>query len=109
MAASELPFGLATSVGPVPTDDVAQAVDVALAAHPGFPTVPVLRSPASSLVAQAVSGIPGIAVAAPGLLRIEDPDSLLPDDVDGAGGDLSGPEFAATHAFLARLAATAGQ
>jgi len=108
MAASELPFGLATSVGPVPTDDVAQAVDVALAAHPGFPTVPVLRTPTRSLVAQAVSGIAGISVAPPGLLRIDDPDSVVPDDVDGAGTDLTGPEFEATHEFLARLSTTAG-
>ena len=102
----ELPFGLATSIGSVPCDTPQAASEVAFAANRTFPTVPVLAAHSSSLLAQAVHGIPGVEVQPPGLLRLADP-----DDTDvGAGVSLdaiaaTGAPFAATTEFLSRCAA----
>ncbi len=101
----ELPFGLATSIGSVPCDTSQDACDVAIAANPAFPTVPVLASHSSSLLAQAVHGIPGVEVQPPGVLRLLDPKGpltageLVVDDVEVAGAP-----YAATVEFLERMA-----
>lgn len=96
----ELPFGLATSIGPVPCDTPQDASDVAFAANPSFPTVPVLSAHPSSLLAQAVHGIDGVEVLPPGLLRLRDTAAVgEPDEVS-----VEGEPFAATTDFLGRLA-----
>ncbi len=101
----DLPFGMATSVGPLPLDDVDDAVAFALAAHPRFPTVPVVSSVERSLLAQAVAGLPRIDVRVPGLLEVDVDD--LPDPVDAAaaGASVTGEPFAALHAMTGALAA----
>ncbi|MCC6185083.1 MAG: hypothetical protein IT194_10530, partial [Microthrixaceae bacterium] len=82
---ADLPFGLASAVGPVPFASADDAVAFALR-RPRYPTVPVTSDPSASLWAQAVSG--------------------LDDGVgaDAAGADLSGPAFAAARAFVEALA-----
>lgn len=100
----ELPFGLATSVGPLPFDRVGDAVAFALAAHERFPTAPVLTGHRSSLLAQAVSGLAGVEVLPPGMLRVE-PDHLPdPEEAAAVAGSLVGAPFDALHAFLDALA-----
>lgn len=88
----ELPFGCATSVGPLPCDDPAEAVAMALAAHPDFPTAPTSGATRGSLLAQAVESVPGVTVVPPGLLSVgpewlvdgaEDQLDLAPVGVDG--------------------------
>ena len=124
----ELPFGLATSIGSVPCDRPEDACELAMSANSSFPTVPVLAPHSSSLLAQAVHGIPGVEVQPPGLLRLHDPavgDVPVGDVPVGAvadaraaaqalvagelvGGDVdvevSGGPFAATTGFLDHLA-----
>ena len=100
----DLAFGLATSVGPVPFDAVAPAVSFALAAHPRFPTAPVLSGTGSSLLAQAVHGLRHLELIPPGLIRV-DPDHLpSPADAQQAGASLDGGPFGALHAFCAAVA-----
>lgn len=82
---ADLPFGLASAVGPVPFASADDAVAFALR-RPRYPTVPVTSDPSASLWAQAVSGLD---------------DGIGPD---AAGADLSGPAFAAAHAFVDALA-----
>jgi hypothetical protein len=96
----ELPFGLATSVGPVPVDDVDAAVDAALGSHARFPTAPVVAGPAGSLLAQAVDGVSGIRVDGG---RLDVDPSALPDLGDPTVGGIEGPAFVALRSFLARL------
>jgi len=92
-------FGLATSVGPVPFTDPLEAVDFARRAHERFPTVPVLATPAASLLAGVVGAIPGVSVdpdgPMTGALTLDpgsfDPGSFDPDwfnTVDPDGGVL---------------------
>ena len=82
---ADLPFGLASAVGPVPFASADDAVAFALR-RPRYPTVPVTSDPSASLWAQAVSGLDdGIGA-------------------DAAGTDLSGPAFAAARAFVDALA-----
>jgi hypothetical protein len=100
----DLAFGLATSVGPVPLDSVEPAVRFALAAHPRFPTAPVLSGTASSLLAQAVHGLEGVALLPPGLLRVDADRLPSPAEAAGAGASLDGPEFLALHAFCDAIA-----
>ena len=120
----ELPFGLATSIGSVPCDTPQDACELAMSANPSFPTVPVLSAHSSSLLAQAVHGIPGVEVQPPGLLRLHGStgngsagsgsagsgstgsgSTGAALDADEVEVDLSGAPFAATTAFLERLGA----
>lgn len=99
-----LPAALATSVGPVPFDDPAAAVDFALESSPDFPTVPVLEPPGHSLLAQAVRSVDGVRVVAPGRLDVERPDRLTAAVLDAAASTTPpGESPGALGAFLARL------
>lgn len=94
----ELPFGLATSVGPLPCADPAEAVRMALRAQPEFPTIPVLAGSGTSLLAQAVAGLRGVQVVPPGLLQIGDGfDPAAVPDADPVGSEFEvlGEFFAA--------------
>ena len=93
----ELPFGLATSVGPLPCADPAEAVRMALRAQPEFPTIPVLAGSGTSLLAQAVAGLRGVQVVPPGLLRVDD--EFDPSEVPDA--DPVGSESAVLEEFFA--------
>jgi hypothetical protein len=100
----ELPFGLATSVGPLPGDDPSAAVRMALRAQPEFPCSPTSGSAAGSLLAQSVDGVAGVEVLPPGLLRVE-PDLLAEDPLDGWAGavSLEGPAHDGFQHFLGQL------
>jgi hypothetical protein len=98
-----LAFGLATSVGPVPFDDVDRAVEFALAAHPRFPTAPVLAVTASSLLAQAVEGVADIELLPPGLLRVDADRLPSPQDAAATGSRLDGPAHRALRTFCEEL------
>ncbi len=107
----ELPFGLATSIGSVPCDTPQDASELALAANPSFPTVPVLAPHSSSLLAQAVHGLPGVEVQPPGLLRLVGADpALVAGELDPADVevDVGGAPYAATSGFLDHLGAASG-
>ncbi len=130
----ELPFGLATSIGSVPCDSPQDACEFAMSANPSFPTVPVLSPHSSSLLAQAVHGIPGVEVQPPGVLRLDGSpvgdapvgdvpvgdvpgrdtadtraaaQALIAGELDGDDIEVvvSGGPFAATTEFVARLGA----
>ena len=102
----ELPFAMATSVGPLPFDEVAPAVEFALRAHDRFPTVPVLSGADHSLLAQAVAGLDGVEAVPPGLLRLSHPHSLaVPDEAAAAGSLLDRPCFTPLHSTFEALAA----
>lgn len=92
-----MPFGLATSVGPLPCRDPSEAARMAVRAQPEFPTVPVLSSVDSSLLAQAVTGLDGIAVMPPGLLSVSEEF----DPTVSCDASVDGPAFAAFDEFLA--------
>ncbi len=103
----DVPFGLATSVGPLPCVDPHEAVQMALASQPTFPSAPTLGVTEGSLLAQAVAGVPGVEVLPPGLLRVASglcepaPDEgveLMPVGLDGDA-------WAAVRSFLGHLAA----
>lgn len=96
----ELPFGLATSIGSVPSDSAQDASEMALAASSSFPTVPVLAAHSASLLAQAVHGVAGVGVVPPGLLQLDDPSAPL----TAASVEVTGAPFAATTSFLDRVA-----
>ena len=104
----EIPFGLATSVGPLPFGSVEPAVAFALSAHPRFPTAPVLGGAENSLLARAVDGVSGIEVLPPGLLRVDPADLPSPGGAISAGASLDGAPHAALRSFLDALAAADG-
>nr|HPU40372.1 hypothetical protein [Microthrixaceae bacterium] len=97
---ADLPFGLASAVGPVPFAEPADAVEFARRTQPRFPTVPVLLGPASSLLAQAVDGVAGVTVDP------DDPDRLIatgalpsPRDAAESAAGLDGAPFEALREF----------
>lgn len=104
----ELPFGLATSVGPVPFGTVESGVAFALRAHPRFPTAPVLSGSDQSLLAQALHGLAGVEVVPPGLLRVDPARLPSLEDATAAGGSVDGAPFGALRRFLSELSRSAG-
>lgn len=83
----QLPFALATSVGPVPIATPRRAAEFALAVQPQFPTVPTLPQHHGSLLAQALDGVAGVTVVPPGLLELDegarpDPERALESPLD---------------------------
>ena len=96
----DLPFGLATSVGPLPCTEPAEAVRTALRAQPDFPTAPTSGLTSGSLLAQAVDGIVGVEVLPPGLLRVH-PD-LGPVELASVGVD--GAAYASFRGFVTAIA-----
>jgi hypothetical protein len=102
---AELPSGLATSVGPLPVEDPDDAAALALAVGGDLPTAPVAAPLHRSLLAQAVHGVAGIRLIAPGRVEV-DPDGM-PDPADPALDEVTGEPFDALHRFLVRLDPTA--
>lgn len=104
----ELPFGCATSVGPLPGEDPAVVAAMAVHAQPEFPTVPTLGTLSGSLLAQAVEGLGGLELVAPGLLRLR-PDAAVPTVADLGHGDLdlAGPAHDCLHRTVEALARAA--
>jgi hypothetical protein len=97
----DLAFGLASSVGPVPFASTSAAVDFALRAHPRFPTVPVTTAPGTSLLAQAVHGIDGVAAVDDQLVATGAPTD--PEAAGAAGRRLDSAAFDALRATAEAL------
>jgi methionine synthase II (cobalamin-independent) len=95
-----LPIGLASAVGSLPHDDVAEAVEFALALQPRLPAAPSLpqMSPVEGMIPQAAWGIEGVLVLPDGSLLVDEaavePDAPLRGTVDDA------EPFASLRAFL---------
>ena len=115
----DLPFGLATSVGALPfetnadvnddsetetqsTQDLcAAAVELAITAQPTFPTAPTSAAGEWSLLSQAIAGLEGIEIVAPGVLT----QSQGSDRITGCdlASQLDAPAFRPLSAFLNQL------
>lgn len=97
---ADLPFGLASAVGPVPFADATDAARFVRRTQRRFPTVPVLLGPMSSLLAQAVDGVSGVAVDPddPGRLIATGPLAAPGDAAHGASA-LEGAAFQAVRVF----------
>lgn len=106
-----LSTGLASSVGPLPLSDPADAVGVALAglvplpAVPSGPVRPQPGTPNTSLLAQAVAGVQGAVVGPDGVLVV-DPVHLAHDG-DRSGFSLDDSAFAMLRLTLGHLGAAA--
>jgi hypothetical protein len=98
-----LPIGLASAVGSLPHDDVADAVAFALERQPRLPAAPSLPrlSPVEAMIPQAAWGIAGVLVLPDGSLLVDeaavDPEAPLEGGLDAA-------PFASLRAFLAAIA-----
>ena len=103
----DVPFGLATSVGPVPFGSPGPAVDFALSAHPRFPTAPVLAGADQSLLARAVDALSGVEVLPPGLLQVDLARLPSAAHVADVGAILDGAPHRALRDFLAAVAVSA--
>jgi hypothetical protein len=100
---AEVAAGAATTVGPVPFTDPAEAVGFALAATPEFPTVPSAGSGPMSLLAQAVEEIPGVEVGAGGTLAVDPARFEARCSPADAVVDTAGPGSAMFREFLVAL------
>jgi len=115
----DVPFGVATSVGPLPCDDPTEAVRMALRAQPEFPSSPTLATTQGSLLAQAVAGVSGVGVVPPGLLQVDpelcrtdpaadpsviDPSVIDPRSVARGVDSLCGEAWTVFHEFVDQLA-----
>jgi hypothetical protein len=96
--------GTTMGVGSLPHRDASVAADFALREHE-LVTVPSLprRSPAESMIAQAVVGTPGVALGQYGSISVDvarlDPHAPVVTDIDG-------DSFVGARTFLQRAAAT---
>ena len=74
-ATTYLTGGIATGVGSLPHRDARAAAEFALVTTPDLPAIPSLpkRSPADSMIAQAVVGIRGISVGQYGSIVVDVP------------------------------------
>jgi methionine synthase II (cobalamin-independent) len=97
-----LPIGLASAVGSLPHQEVAQAVAFALARQPRLPAAPSLprMSPVEGMIPQAAWGIAGVLVLPDGSLLVDeaavDPGMPLQTGIDDE-------PFAGLRAFLAAI------
>ena len=91
--------GVATGVGSVPHRDARVAAEFALASSPELPAIPSLpkRSPAESMIAQAVVGIRGVRLGQYGSIVV---DPMAVDPLAPVVTDLQNDAFAGLRAFL---------
>lgn len=102
---ADLPFGLASAVGPVPFAEPADAVLFARQTQPRFPTIPIVLGATSSLLAQAVEGLAGVAVDPDDPGRLVSTGALSsPRDLATAAAQFDGVAFAALREFCASYA-----
>lgn len=102
---AQLDSGLVTSVGPVPFEDIADAVDFAYRTMPVFPTVPSPGTGPRSLLGQAVDGLAGVEARRSGLLRLDDSfDPCAAIEASEAGAVALGAGFDMFRGFVDRLA-----
>lgn len=100
----DLPPGTATGVGSLPHRSAGEAVRFALAEYdvPAIPSLP-RRSPAESMIAQAVVGINGVTAGQYGSLAV---DARSVDPCAPVLTDLSGDGFRSLRSFLHRAASS---
>lgn len=108
MKVTELPQGLASSIGSLPHTDPRAAATFILERQPRLPAAPSLprRSGMERMIAQAAYGIAGLRVLPDGSLEIDDPhlDPRAPLSVAGIDGE----PFVGLRAFLAAVAGRRG-
>lgn len=94
-----LTCGMCTTIGSLPHRDERAAAEFALAATPHMPAIPSLpkRSPAESMIAQAVVGIRGVSIGQYGSLLV---DAASVSPVAPVTTDLHNDAFAGMRAFL---------
>ena len=98
-----LPIGLASTVGSLPHDDVADAVAFILDSQPRLPAAPSLprRAAVEGMIPQAAWGIDGVSVLPDGSLLV---DEAAVDPEAPVGGGLDEEPFVALRAFLDAIA-----
>jgi methionine synthase II (cobalamin-independent) len=98
-----LPIGLASTVGSLPHDDVADAVAFVLDSQPRLPAAPSLprRAAVEGMIPQAAWGIDGVSVLPDGSLLV---DEAAVDPEAAVGGGLDEEPFVALRAFLDAIA-----
>ena len=98
-----LPIGLASTVGSLPHDDVADAVAFVLDTQPRLPAAPSLprRAAVEGMIPQAAWGIDGVSVLPDGSLLV---DEAAVDPEAPVGGGLDEEPFVALRAFLDAIA-----
>jgi len=101
----EFPLGVATSIGSLPHQTAAEAIDFVLTRQPDLPAAPSLpvHRPVEGMVAQGAWGIPGVDVDLAGTLRVPDPLALDPH-APLADPGLDGPPWATLRSFLTAVA-----
>jgi hypothetical protein len=94
--------GMSMAIGSLPHRSVADAVALSLASTdiPTIPTTP-RRSPAESMIAQALVGIPGVTVGQYGSIAI---DAAVVHATEAVRTDLDHDAFAGFRTFLAKAA-----
>lgn len=90
----------ATGIGSLPHRDVGEALQMALLEQPGIPFIPTVPrlNPAEGMIAQAVTGIPGISVGQYGAILA---DARRIDAAASVTTDLAHGAFAGYRAYLA--------
>jgi len=103
-----LTSGLCTTIGSLPHRDERAAAQFALDATPQLPAIPSLpkRSPAESMIAQAVVGIRGVSIGQYGSLLV---DAASVSPVAPVTTDLDNDAFAGMRAFLDAVKQTHGK
>jgi len=98
-----LPIGLASTVGSLPHDDVADAVAFVLGTQPRLPAAPSLprRAAVEGMIPQAAWGIDGVSVLPDGSLLV---DEAAVDPEAPVGDGLDEEPFVALRAFLDAIA-----
>jgi hypothetical protein len=98
-----LPIGLASAIGSLPHDDVAEAVGFVLDRQPKLPAAPSLprRSPVEGMIPQAAWGISGVMVLPDGSLLVDEA-AVVPERPLGDG--LDAEPFVSLRTFLAAIA-----
>lgn len=103
-----LSLGLASSIGSLPHQDAAAAVDLVLRTQARLPAAPSLprRSPVEGMLAQAAWGVPGVTVDPDGELTV-DPAAVDPE-APVADPELTGEPWVGMRAFLDAVATRTG-
>ncbi|MDY7100901.1 MAG: hypothetical protein S0880_06905 [Actinomycetota bacterium] len=104
MRAVDLPVGLATSVGPLPHADPAEACAYVLDAQPGLPALPSVpnRSLLDRRIAQAAWGIPGVHVMPDGSVEVDH--DVLEPETPFTDREFAGAAYETLHRFLDAVA-----
>lgn len=104
-ATPELPIGIPTICAATPADTVPEAIDVSMRGQ-RFPTIPLVKDPAGSLLAQAAAAFEGVHPVGTTALRVNQSEFGFSPD---AATRLDTLEFAAFNGALAAWPALAAE